>query len=105
MGIEALITLVIGIAGAAGGYAGGRRNSQSQALGTAMSTVELLQVQVNTLTADGHAKDAVVTDLRARVELLESLVTQRARVEEVYTLAEGIRTVVDRIEERLDGAA
>lgn len=103
MGIEALITLLIGISGAAGGYVGGKRNGESAALGTAMNTVELLQVQVNTLTSEGSSKDAIVTDLRARVELLEQLVTQRARVEEVYNAVEGVRTVVDQIKEKVDG--
>ena len=104
MGIEALIAALAGVAGVVGGYVGGKRTGQTAALSTAMSTVELLQIQVNTLTSDGTAKDAIVTDLRARVELLEQLVTQRARVEEVYSAIEGVRSVVDQIKERVDGA-
>lgn len=105
MGIDALITLIIGLGGTVGGFVGGKKMSTSTALDTAVSTVDLLQVQVNTITNESAAKDAIVVDLRARVELLEQLVTQRARVEEVYNLAEGIRTVVDRIEGKIDGTS
>jgi FtsZ-binding cell division protein ZapB len=103
MGIEALITAIIALGGTIGGFVGGKKMSASASVDLAVSTVDLLQIQVQTLKNDGVTKDAVVTDLRARVELLEQLVTQRARVEEVYNLAEGIRSVVDRIEGKIDG--
>ena len=105
MGIDTIIALIVGFAGTVGGWAGGRKMSASTALTTAISTVDLLQIQVNTLTNDGATKDAIVVDLRARVELLEQLVTQRARVEEVYNAVEGVRIVVDQIKERVDGTS
>lgn len=103
MGIEALIATVIGLAGATGGYVGGRRTGLNQSFSVATDTVGLLQVQVDTLSRSEAEKTAVITDLRARVELLEQLVTQRAKVEEVYTAVEGVRTVVDQIKEKVDG--
>lgn len=97
MGIEAIIAAVIGLAGASGGFYEGRRRGASTISSIAVDTVELLQVQVNTLTEQGRAKDENLADLRARVEILESLVTQRAEVEAVHLEVQGVRGVVDRI--------
>jgi hypothetical protein len=97
MGVDAIVTAIIAIAGTLGGYAGGRRQSNAQAMGVAVDTVELLQVQVATLTSDREEKDGLITDLRNRVEVLESLVTQRAEVEAVKDEVIGVRGVVDRI--------
>lgn len=103
MGIDAIITLLIGCAGSLGGFLSGRKLGVSQSVQIANDTVGLLQVQVNTLRQGEQSKDAVITDLRARVTHLEELVTQKARVEEVYTEVQGVRIIVERIEDKIDG--
>lgn len=97
MGAEAIIAIVIGIAGTVGGYVGGKKNGSSTAVGIAVDVVELLQIQVATLTQKGEEKDELIADLRGRVEVLEGLVTQRAEVEAVRAEVVGVRGVVDRI--------
>lgn len=97
MGVDSIIAIVIGLAGTIGGYVGGKRSGNATAMGIAVDVVELLQVQVATLTQKGEEKDALVADLRGRVEVLEGLVTQRAEVEAVHHEVLGVRGVVDRI--------
>lgn len=101
MGIEAIMAAIIGISGAAGGFYEGRRRGRESTVRVAVDTVELLQAQVATLAVDREEKDAVIMDLRARVEILESLVTQRAEVEVVHEEIRGVRGVVDRIATRM----
>ncbi len=71
------------LAAVGGGWVGGRR-------GVARQTVELLQIQANTLEGQNRTQAEEITSLKGKVELLESLVTQRAAVAEV-------KEVVDRI--------
>jgi FtsZ-binding cell division protein ZapB len=95
--MNAIIAILTGAAGVAGGFVGGRRFGHSQAAQISVDTVELLQIAVAELRTQVSEKDGLVTDLRARVEILESLVTQRAEVELVYEEVKGVRGVVDRI--------
>jgi FtsZ-binding cell division protein ZapB len=94
-------TIVAAVAGIFGGFVGGRRLGQSTAVGTAVDVVELLQVQVALLTEENGKKDTVIADLRARVEVLEGLVTQRAEVAEVHEEVRSVRVVIDRIAQRV----
>lgn len=71
------------LAAVGGGWMTGRR-------GVARQTVELLQIQANTLENQNKSQAEEITSLKGKVELLESLVTQRAAVAEV-------KEVVDRI--------
>lgn len=71
------------IAGVGGGFVTGRR-------GVARQTVELLQIQADTLTNQNNTQAQKITALESKVEILEGLVTQRAAVAEV-------KEVVDRI--------
>lgn len=105
MGIDAVITAIIALAGSAGGYLGGRKMGIQQSVQIANETVNMLRIQVNTLREGEQSKTAVITDLRARIEHLEDMVTQRAKVDEVYTEVQGVRIVVDRIEDKIDGTS
>lgn len=98
MDTQAILTGITAVSIAIGSFWGGRQT----AMGIAVDTVELLQVQVATLTQKGEEKDELVADLRGRVEVLEGLVTQRAEVEAVHREVEGIRGVVDRIADKVD---
>ena len=71
------------LAAVGGGWMTGRR-------GVARQTVELLQIQADTLENQNRTQATEITSLKSKVELLESLVTQRAAVAEV-------KEVVDRI--------
>ena len=92
-----MFAAVTGIAGAAGGFVGGRRTASTEAMSIAADTVDMLQAQVDLLTEDKRRSDDLVTDLRHRVEVLESMITQRADVEAVRQEVVGIRDVVERI--------
>lgn len=95
--LDAMIAILTGAAGVVGGFVGGKRFGHSQAAQISVDTVELLQIAVAELRTQVAEKDGLVTDLRARVEILESLVTQRAEVELVHEEVKGVRGVVDRI--------
>lgn len=102
MDIDAIITVLTGVAGVTGGFIGGKRLGNSQAVSIAVDTVELLQVQVGLLTSANSEKDEKIADLGGRVNILESLVTQRAEVEAVHEEVRGVRTVVDRIAAKIE---
>ncbi len=92
-----IITILTGAAGVAGGFVGGKRLGNNQAVDIAGSTVELFQASIEELRTQGEIKDAQLAELRSRVSVLESLVTQRAEVEVVYDEVKQVRGVVDRI--------
>lgn len=70
-----------------GGWAVGRR-------GLSRQTIELLQIQVNTLKEDNADKTSQITLLEGKVNVLESLVTQKADVAEVKEIVERIAAKV-----------
>ena len=90
MDMAAILAAVTGLSGVAGGFIGGRRSANTQAMSVATSTVEMLEVQVELLTNEREERSNMISDLRSRIEVLESLVTQRAEVDRV-------KIVVDRI--------
>lgn len=90
MDADAIITVLIGVAGVAGGLIGGKRLGHSQAQQTAVDTVGLLQIAVAELQRQNQIKVEEVADLRGRISVLEDLVTQRAEVEEVRVLVDKI---------------
>lgn len=97
MGIEAIVAAAVALAGIIGGFVGGRKTASTNAMGIAVDTVDLLQTQVSALIHRNEEKDSMITDLTARVNVLESLVTQRAEVAAVAEDLIGVRGVVDRI--------
>ena len=99
---DEIITVLTGAAGVTGGYFGGKKMGQSAARQDAVNTVELLQVAVGELTRQAHNKDEELADLRARVCMLEDLVTQRPQVEAVHADVKGVRVIVDRIAGKLE---
>jgi hypothetical protein len=92
-----IITVLTGLGGVVGGFFGGKR----LAVSTAVDVVDLLQAAVEQLQADKAQKDEQLTDLRARILVLEELVTQKADVEAVRVEVGGVRQVVDRIAEKV----
>jgi len=92
-----IITVLTGLGGVVGGFFGGKR----LAVSTAVDVVDLLQAAVEQLQADGAKKDEQLVDLRARILVLEELVTQKADVEAVRVEVGGVRQVVDRIAEKV----
>lgn len=92
-----IITVLVGIAGVVGGVFGGKRIGVGSAVTTAVQVVDLLQAKVYTLEEDLGHRNMQINDLRARIELLEDLVTQRAEVDAVKVEVLGVRGIVDLI--------
>ena len=101
MDVGTIITAVTTTAGVFGGFIGGKKMGSGQAVSIAVDTVELLQVQVSDLVSKNASKENEITDLRARVDILEDMVTQRAEVEIVNQKVDGVRGVVDRIADKV----
>lgn len=97
MGIETIITAVMLLASSLGAFYGGRRTAGEQTIAAATVTVDMLQVQADLLAKQLEERDIKIAALEAKMEILESLVTQRAEVEEVKQEVQGVRSVVDRI--------
>ncbi len=96
-----MVTVIVALGAALGGFVGGKRRSNTAAVETAVGVVELLQVRIETLETGNSEKAETITDLRVRIEVLESLVTQRADVEAVASEVAGVRGVVDRIADKM----
>lgn len=87
MNVDSIIQLAVPIVAVASGWSIGRRGMSRQ-------TIDMLQIQVETLERGIGHKETELVDLRSRVEVLEGLVTQRAAVDEV-------REIVERIADRV----
>lgn len=87
MDVGAITSLGLSAASIAAGFMVGRR-------GIAAETVTMLQAQVEAHERDKVIRDRNIVLLEGRIEVLESLVTQRASVEEV-------RVIVERIADRV----
>ena len=90
-------TIATGLAGTAGGYVGGKVFGNSSSVETAQNVVELMKAEVDVLKQHGREKDQLLASLNSRVEVLESLVTQRAEVEAVHQDVREVKSTVDRI--------
>ena len=97
MDVDAIITVITGVAGVTGGFIGGKRLGTNQTVSMAVNVTELLQAQVEILKQKGDSDAMEIADLRGRVGLLESLVTQRAEVAAVHDELKDMRQVVDSI--------
>lgn len=80
---QGTIQVAITAAAAAGSFVIGRRAANKEAIDIASETVDMLQAQIESLKDDKQERDEEVADLKTRVRVLESLVTQRAEVAEV----------------------
>lgn len=97
MDIQTVMAVVgIGATGA-GSYVGGRITGKNSVHQIAADTVSLLQAQVTALREDKENKDAELVELKSRVEVLESLITQRAEVAELSDKVTEVKETVDRI--------
>lgn len=96
------VVAVVGVgATGVGSYIGGRITGKNSVSQIAADTVTILKAQVEALREDKESKDAELTDLRARVDVLEGLVTQRAEVAELSGKVDEVKDTVDRIAVRV----
>jgi hypothetical protein len=87
MDINTITGIIIPLAGIAGGFAAGRR-------GLSRQTIEMLQIQVDLLKEENTDKTGQITLLEGKVNILESLVTQKADVAEVKEIVNRIAVKV-----------
>lgn len=97
MDVNTLLSAALAISTAAGGFGVGRKTASASVVSVAAETVEMLQAQVDLLKQDKSSKDSELVDLRARVELLENLVTQRAEVEAVHADVKASKVILEKI--------
>ncbi len=104
MDSQTITAITTALAGVIGGTYGGVKYGKQSALGEAAntsviasSTLEMLQAQIDALKATNNGYEHEVTELTARVCLLEDLVTQRAAVAEVHDEIRSMRSVIDNI--------
>lgn len=97
MDVNALITIATGIAGIIGGAFGAARLRKSEQSQIATNTVDILQASVTELLRKNEEKTAEIAQLMTRVDVLESLVTQRAEVEELHVEVTEVKGIVNRI--------
>lgn len=83
-----IITLLVGVAVVIGGFFGGRQTSKAQdaAINALRTTIDEQQRIIDTIPA-----------MQARINVLESLVTQRAEVDRVIEIVTSIEEKVDRL--------
>lgn len=97
MDTSAIVTLATGLAGIIGGAWGGARYSRSHEAELASTTLDMLEARINELERQNGEKSTRVVELMTRVEVLESLVTQRAEVEAVHVEVTEVKGIVSRI--------
>lgn len=96
-----------GAALVSGGWFGARYGKQ-QALADAannsslsVDVISTLQAKVELLASQNRDKENNLVELLTRVEVLESLVTQRAEVEAVHQEVTEVKTIVTRIADKV----
>lgn len=101
MDTNGIISVAIGLAGVVGGVWGGSRFGRSQESDISVNTITILQARVNELERLNREKEDKITELITRVDILESLVTQRAEVEAMHVEVTEVKGIVTRIAERV----
>jgi hypothetical protein len=94
VGINEILTIVVLLAGMAGGYFGGKRSERSSNVSEAAGVVTILQAEVETMKRKLVEKDTQLAEMGGRIRTLEDMITQRADVD-------GVRVVVERIAEKI----
>jgi len=79
---SAILAVAMALSGAIAGFLGGKRNGE-----IAAQTVTLLQAQVEEL----RTQCGQIPSLHERIAILEEMVTQRAKVEEVLEIVTEIK--------------
>jgi hypothetical protein len=97
METSAIITLATGIAGIVGGAWGGARYSRSYEADISSSTMEMFRARLDLVEQESEEKSSRISELINRIEVLESLVTQRAEVEAVHLEVTEVKGIVSRI--------
>lgn len=101
MDIGTVYTLATGIAGATGGYFGGRVFGNNHSVETAANVVDMMKTEVEILKSRLDGKDEEVTKLTTELSVVKELVTQRANVEAVHEDVKEIKVTVDKIAEKV----
>jgi outer membrane murein-binding lipoprotein Lpp len=96
-----IISAVVAVTTAAGGWSAGKRTSNRDAAQTAAETVDMLQAQVELLKEYKEGGDLQIRDLRSRISVLENLVTQRAEVNAVHLDVKSAKLVIDKIADKV----
>jgi hypothetical protein len=97
MDIGSALTALTVIGTGLGSFAGGRLSGKGSASQIAADTVDMLQAQVDVLKEEKNSSHAELASLRARVDVLEGLVTQRAEVDELGAKISLVKETVDKI--------
>lgn len=93
MDIASIAALSTAIATLLGGFVYGRQN----ALSGAASINQILQSRITDLEDRAVEKDALIVRMTGKIETLEGMVAQRARVEELHVKVDAVSTRVDAI--------
>lgn len=88
---------ILAIATAAGGLLGGYAVGRQGALSNAASVNQLLQSRVDLLEADKATQGTEIARLGSKLEALEGLVTQKARVDELHVKVDDVMSTVNAI--------
>lgn len=83
---SAILAVAMALSGAIAGFLGGKRNGE-----IAAQTVSLLQTQVEEL----RLQCVQIPQLHERIAILEEMVTQRAKVDDVLVIVTEIREKLD----------
>jgi hypothetical protein len=88
---------ILAISTAAGGLIGGFVIGRQGAFSGAASINQLLQSRIDVLETDKATQGQEIARLGSKVEALEGLVTQKARVDELHTKVDAIATRLDSV--------
>lgn len=87
MDINTAMGVALPLATLAGGWSIGRR-------GLSRQTIDLLQIQATLLREENETQATQITELQSKVDILESMIVQRAEVAEVKEIVTRIAVKV-----------
>lgn len=90
MGIEVIIGAAVVLATGLGSFLQGKRSGRSAIIADTAQAVTIMKEAITELRQKREEDQRLIAELNAKMNILESLVTQKAEVQ-------GVREVVDRI--------
>jgi hypothetical protein len=90
MDLATIATVISTVTGIGGGFLGGRRAARQEAKSMADSTISMLSARMDVVEKWSSEKDVKIVDMTQKIKVLEDLVLQRAKVDDLIIVTRRI---------------
>lgn len=90
MDLSTIATVISTATGVGGGFLGGKRAARAEAKSMADSTISMLSARMDVVEKWSSEKDSKIIDMTQKIKVLEDLVLQRAKVDDLIVVTHRI---------------